>query len=369
MLLINFIILSIGLGIVTPNLSVNTGTFVIIYPWPNFLFKINLSGGALIAWYLFLVVAIIISIVWLIKTEGREFLDIFVKSAKKLHPPPLKFKNSFVMIFQFFFALMFFNVIIIIIVALWGFPGSNPVGEEPALWRLLFDLANASVAEEIFTRTVYIGIPLLIFDFILRRPKNKLHRYFVGGGFKIEHITIFLIIFSSVIFGLAHYPGWGLWKVFPTTAAGLAFGYLFVRKGIHAAIILHFLFDYMAILPFFFLDNMVALGLLSIIFGIMTLFWSTSGLIYFSLIFMKISEFINIKLLGAKPQPQPAGAPTAPYGGADYYGSTQYPYYPPLNPEAAPESVERNCSVCKNKLRYLPYASSYYCDHCMRYEY
>jgi hypothetical protein len=128
MLLINFIILSIGLGIVTPNLSVNTGTFVIIYPWPNFLFKINLSGGNFIAWYFFLVLAIIISIVWLIKTEGREFLDIFVKSAKKLHPPPLKFKNSFVMIFQFFFALMFFNVIIIIIVALWGFPGSNPVG-------------------------------------------------------------------------------------------------------------------------------------------------------------------------------------------------------------------------------------------------
>lgn len=347
----------------------NIGTFVIIYPWPNFLFFVNLTGGTLIAWYLFLVAAIIISIFWLIKTEGREFVDIFISSARKLHPPPLKFKNSFVLIAQFFFALMFFNVIIVLILYFWGLPATDAVGEDPVLWQLLFDLANASVAEEIFTRTVYIGIPLLIFDFIARRPKNKLYRYFIGGEFKIEHITIFLIIFSSILFGLAHYPGWGLWKVVPTTAAGLAFGYLFVRKGIHAAIILHFLFDYMAIIPFFFLDNFIVLGLISIMIVIMSMFWITSGLIYFSLFFLKMSEFINVRVFGVQPQPTPTAAPAYSSGGPDYYGRPDYPYSPPFHPEDASQEQKRYCSVCNNKLQFSPHAGSYYCDRCLRYEY
>src|SRR5207249_6609828 len=46
---------------------------------------------------------------------------------------------------------------------------------------------------------------------------------------------VFLIA-SSVIFGLAHAPGWGLWKVIPAMVAGLGFGYLFLRHGIAAAI-------------------------------------------------------------------------------------------------------------------------------------
>ena len=39
-----------------------------------------------------------------------------------------------------------------------------------------------------------------------------------------------------------------LWKVIPTLISGLAMGYLYVRFGVHASIVFHFIVDYMAVL-------------------------------------------------------------------------------------------------------------------------
>src|SRR2546422_10904490 len=58
------------------------------------------------------------------------------------------------------------------------------------------------------------------------------------------------LIGSSVIFGLAHAPGWGWWKVIPAMVAGLRFGYLFLPHGIAAAILAHFVNDYAAALSY-----------------------------------------------------------------------------------------------------------------------
>jgi hypothetical protein len=38
--------------------------------------------------------------------------------------------------------------------------------------------------------------------------------------------------------------GWGPWKVIPTFITGALFGYLYIKVGLHAAIAMHFLFDY-----------------------------------------------------------------------------------------------------------------------------
>src|SRR3989449_9122079 len=74
-------------------------------------------------------------------------------------------------------------------------------------------------------------------------------RYLVGGGMSrrtplpvLLPATLFLVA-SSVVFGLAHAPGYGIWKVLPTTVAGLAMGYLFLRHGLHAAILFRFATD------------------------------------------------------------------------------------------------------------------------------
>jgi len=384
-LFVNLILLFFGIDIVIRSIPQNMATIAMIYPWPNYLYLINLSGSVLTFWYLFIVAAIAISAFWLIKTEGREFVDIFVKSVRRFNPPPSKSDNSFVMIGQLFFALLFFNFIVILLFSLWGFGEPSTEVETPQLWKLFFDLPNASVAEEIFTRTLYIGIPLLIYHYIAQKPKNKLHRYFVGGGFDFEPAVIVLLIFSSVLFGLAHYPGWGLWKIFPTSAAGLAFGYLFVKKGIHTAIILHFLFDYMAILPFLVNDNawIIFVGLILLV---MMGAWFFSGIIYFGLYFIRIKDFFSLRLFGPAPKPVAAanhGLPgygqrpsEVPPGG----GSPYYPYYSPPYPynEEPPTGVieERSstkvkpkiCQTCKNELTYVPSYNNYYCYRCGDYQ-
>jgi hypothetical protein len=307
------------------------------------------------------------------------------------------------MIAQMFFALIFFNMVIVIMLLFIGFPITSPTaGETPELWEMFFALANASVAEEIFTRTVYIGLPLLAFDFLVRKRTKELFRYFIGGGFKIEHITIFLIILSSILFGLAHYPSWGLWKVFPTFAAGLAFGYLFVRKGIHTAIILHFLFDYMLIILAFFSGNIAILMVFSLLLLLVMLFWIFSGLIYFIVYINRIFEFFVTSLFGPPAQPTPAGAGSA--GTSNLYPSHRelshrennrkyytrdplernYPYghpyyqFPPRERQLKPGDTSdtanehsinvRRCTYCKKPLTYVPYYGRFFCESCLKYE-
>jgi membrane protease YdiL (CAAX protease family) len=296
-LIINLITLIIGLQIVFPELYDNIAFIVIPYPWPNFIYPIEITGNLSIMWYAFVVISIVLSVIWLFKTEGKDFINIFSKAAKRIYPPPSKSDNSFVMIAQFFFALWFFNILIVLILLLIGTPAESPVGgEEVATWEIFFALANASVAEEIFTRIIYIGIPLLIIDYGIRGRYKRFHKYFIGGGFETDKVTISLIVISSLIFGFAHYPGWGLWKVLPTTVAGLALGYLFVKKGIHAAIILHFLTNYMGIILILFEDNIGVLVLIGLLFLLMMFAWSMSGFLYFILYLEDILSKISNKI-------------------------------------------------------------------------
>jgi membrane protease YdiL (CAAX protease family) len=296
------ITLVIGLQIVFPELYDNIAFIVIPYPWPNFIYPIEITGNLSIMWYAFVVISIILSVIWLFKTEGKDFINIFSRAAKKIYPPPSKSDNAFVMIAQFFFALWFFNILIVLVLTLIGTPAESPVGgEEVANWEIFFALANASVAEEIFTRIIYIGIPLLIIDYGIRGRHKRLHKYFIGGGFEIDKITISLIVVSSLIFGFAHYPGWGLWKVLPTTVAGLALGYLFVKKGIHAAIILHFLTNYMGIILILFEDNIGVLVLIGLLFLLMMFAWSMSGFLYFVLYLEDIFTRISNKIFDIGP--------------------------------------------------------------------
>jgi hypothetical protein len=121
-------------------------------------------------------------------------------------------------------------------------PKTPSFGSMP-LWQFMFSLSNASVHEEIVSRILLIGLPLLIVD-LFRKRKIRIWKYFLGGGFDIEPGSLFLIIFSSLIFSYAHVFGWDFYKILPVFATGLALGYLFLKKGICACIILHFSFNY-----------------------------------------------------------------------------------------------------------------------------
>ncbi len=299
-LIINLITLLIGINIVFPELYSNTAFIVIPYPWPNFILPIEISGSFSIFWFSFVIVCIVLSVIWLFKSEGKGFSKIFLDSIKKINPPPSKSKNAFIIIAQCFLALWFFNIIIVLFLSLFGMPADSPVnGEEAANWEIFYALANASVAEEIFTRILYIGLPLLIVDYLIRKKPKKIHKYFLGGDFEMDNITVILIVFSSLTFGFAHLPSWGLWKVIPTTAAGLALGYLFTKKGLYASIILHFLVNYMGIIIVLFEDNIAVLVILASVLGIMMVAWFFSGILYFGVYLNEFYDYLTIKLYGA----------------------------------------------------------------------
>ena len=116
--------------------------------------------------------------------------------------------------------------------------------------------------------------PRTLREYLRSRTTNGMWGYFLGGGFTIGPLEAFFIVGSSLMFGLAHVAGWDMWKALPTFIAGLGFGYLFLKVGIHAAILLHFSFDYLslgqALLPGFVLMELLLLGL-----------WTVVGAFYF----------------------------------------------------------------------------------------
>src|SRR5437879_12614680 len=97
-------------------------------------------------------------------------------------------------------------------------------------------------------------------------------RYLIGGVLRRDSpkealVAAWAFLFaSSAIFGLAHAPGWGWWKVVPSMVAGLGFGYLFLRHGVGAAILAHFVNDYALSLTYEGLGGAGLEALISLVF-------------------------------------------------------------------------------------------------------
>ena len=105
----------------------------------------------------------------------------------------------------------------------------------------MFRFANAGVWEELASRLLFIGVPMTIISLIITKKKESLKCLL--GGFGMSQTAIVLMIISGAIFGLAHIE-WGVWKVLPTGVMGVFLGYLFVRFGLYAAILMHFVVDF-----------------------------------------------------------------------------------------------------------------------------
>jgi hypothetical protein len=225
------------------------------------LFNFHLTGIWFFLYFLFLVGMITGSLaVLLVKDLVPSVKKIFKPDMVRVgrnfrlpRMPSLGSRNTFILIIQLLSATIFASVTVALFTMLisrdFGQPTSLSGGTPP--WRILFALANASVWEEIISRFLLIGIPLAIYEVISRllfkEKVNKFLNCFLGGNLKIEAKDILLILFSATLFGLGHFSGWSAWKVIPTFLGGLAFGYLFYKKGLHAAILLHFATDYLTI--------------------------------------------------------------------------------------------------------------------------
>jgi hypothetical protein len=333
-LLVLILVLNVGImiwgsSVVLPvalNPTQGTSLFLII-PWTDPLLTFaSVTGIALGVYYVLLMVAITTSFVWLIWKSRISFQDeVSFRPLRNGHSP-------LYIMGTIFFAVLAFDTIYAILLSLAGIQVVTPDFPDMQLWQLLEGLAAASVWEELIVRVLYIGVPLLVIDLVTRKMRDP-KRYLLGGGFKLGAKELTLLWISSGLFAYGHIVSWDAWKIIPAWIAGLAFGYLFLRLGLYASIVLHFSFDYLSV-P---LDlNTSVLVVLTI--GLIALFWEVIGGVYLVVYFRRMVLFI----IGAdrKPKPQTANMGYPPvqqpaYGPPGYQGQPYAPMPPPGPPQTA----------------------------------
>ena len=242
----------------------------LFYPTPTpqtDYFLVTQDKNVFTAYYGFLVAAIVLAAGYHLIRERKVAWDSF-KAPLEAIGKRLKSRSAWIAIAQVWMAVTCFQIIVYYLVVLAGFNPTSPINiTNTNAWVWLFGFANAGVYEELTFRLLLIGVPMALGSLIVRitevrrgasgtEPGSTVRhiagawRYVLGGVLRNDSpkealaVGWALLFASSAIFGLAHAPGWGLWKVVPAMVAGLGFGYLFLRHGIGAAILAHFVNDY-----------------------------------------------------------------------------------------------------------------------------
>ncbi|MCL2786051.1 MAG: CPBP family intramembrane metalloprotease [Methanomassiliicoccaceae archaeon] len=206
---------------------------LILTPSPALLTELN--GIAANLWYLFIVITAIASFVMLLYTSRDGFRNILKKNIDKIDDMPLYG------VVTLFAAAIAFNLIFNMLVMAAGSDPSVP-GHWGPHWGEWYHLLTAAVWEEILCRVLMIGAPIMVLGLLM---KKKGSWRCLLGRFEMDGAAVAFIVISSAIFAYAHLAGWDIFKIIPTFVVGLALGYLFVKYGIHAAIMLHLLTNYM----------------------------------------------------------------------------------------------------------------------------
>jgi hypothetical protein len=294
-LAVNLITLVYGMGLVTPYIldtSYNYGLFIVL---PVFINLLTLSGYPLLGYYFLIVAIIVASCTWVFLVSYPTFVKEMTMKAKSREHSPLFDIGGLLT------STVFLTYVVLFIAILAGASdtGGPSTGD---LEDSLFALANAPVWEEVIVRVLLIGLPLLIIHSVRRKRSRPLYSYILGGKFKFGIPEVVLVIASATIFGYAHFlGGWGFWKVPAAAIGGVAFGYLFLRHGLPAAIVMHFAVDYTGMpSQVFNFSNAFEITLI--------LLWIGLGFAFTIYYITRIGEFLTgTKFLEARPEP--AGAP------------------------------------------------------------
>ncbi len=309
LLTLNVAILMWGSSIVLPiALDPTQGaSLFLIIPWTDpLLIFADLTGAAFAIYYILLVVAITASFIWLIWASRLAFRDeISFRPLRNGHSP-------LYVVGTIFFAILAFDSLYAILLELLGVQIVTPDFPSLELWQLLQGLASASVWEELIVRVLYIGVPLFAIDLLSKKVKDP-KRYLLGGGFKLGAKELALLWISSGLFAYGHIVSWDAWKIIPAWVAGLAFGYLFLRIGLYASIVLHFAFDYLTV-PLDLTSSM----LVTLTLGLVLLFWEVLGGVYLLVYIRRMVLFI----IGADKKTKPQAAAPSPYAQQPAYASS-----------------------------------------------
>jgi hypothetical protein len=329
LLAVNVVIALWGIGLVYPHMDSEISLYVIT---PFIIELISFSGLPFFLYYLFLAAAITLSFIWAIGKSARPLAD-----ETRLRYPSSGHSPLY-MIGTMFMAVLSFNIIYYFIIMGSGANPAVPTSDSAQLWELIYSFARASVWEEVVSRVLMIGIPLLIIGYAVSRPGaegrgRKWYNYILGGGFKIGRVEAFFLAFSSAMFGLAHVFAWDPYKILPAAVAGLAFGYLFLKVGLYASIMLHFAFDFLS-MPLALFPGVT----LDVVLGLAIIAWIVIGVPYMLLYASKgLGWFLGYKVWPEKPMASSKPSYAAAYGPyPSYYPPSPYqpsiPYHYPAAP-------------------------------------
>ena len=188
-----------------------------------------------------------------------------------------------------YMAAVSMNVVWVILIFAAGWvpqtPAQIPTWSPEHIAEALF---FASVWEEASVKLTMISLPLLVAHLIGRKLLPS-QRYLLGGHIEFDRLAGFLMIVSAAVFGYLHVIGGWDWTKFPPAFVfGMFTGYLFLRFGLYAAILLHFANNFL-IVPVLLagrpsLDTAITLVLL---------FFVMIGLVYWSLLVRTIVRTIR----------------------------------------------------------------------------
>jgi hypothetical protein len=260
-----------------------------------------LEGKAALAYWAFIVLMMGLALFMTFYPERHRIIKTLKASFSGLRAPSRHNDHTIFTVGQMFMAIFFFDIVYAMLIETGGADPNVPAFEELELWENLYGFLNASVWEEIAGRVLLIGVPFLFIRVIVSIRDGTSDRYLGdmiptlkktlrllwGGHGRFTPIVVGLIVFSSMMFGFAHMPGWDVYKVLPTAVSGLGFGYLYVKKGLHAAILLHFMFDYIGMA----LDFLPSSGGIVIAIIMIYILWILAGFVYFVFYTAKVFRF------------------------------------------------------------------------------
>jgi hypothetical protein len=333
----------------------------IIVPMPVLLFSI--SGVEFQAWHILILCILFAAFTQAIYGLWKSWLSKSEMMSLSLTAPE-KATSSLEAVAKLFMASISFSFVYFIFLSLINVQMNTPAFDELSRPELIYALFSASVFEELISRVLLIGVPLLFIGLALKWKSPV--KGILGGGLDITPITLALIAFSAVIFAFAHVGGWDYWKVPQVLIPGFALGWAFVRYGLHASMLIHFSINLSDVAMQIWPDNMVLQGILSMVM----LVWVVAGAYFFFRYSRELVRKLAPKLLPA-PQPVGGAAPGQYYGYAPpppgyyhppgYYAPPPaYPYYPPPMHQPYAPPPQRFCLGCGRQIQ----TDYNHCPHC-----
>ncbi|MFO7792816.1 MAG: CPBP family glutamic-type intramembrane protease [Candidatus Saliniplasma sp.] len=234
----------------------------------------EVTGTTFIIYFFILVFFVLFSYIFIFYKGVQDFIHYIKETlASKGEKSSNKADSPIPRLAYIFMTLLFFSLSYYMFLERIGISPETSGLEQFPLWQIIYLMTRAAVWEELLVRTVFLGLPMFFYIIV---KKNKWDWKYIYGGFGLkDRFVIIPILLSSTVFAVAHLGGWDVYKLPPTFIAGLAFGYLYAKDGLHSAILLHFIWDFLSV-P----TKVFDIANIETYLGFLILLWMAAGIYY-----------------------------------------------------------------------------------------